>query len=189
MYCVLPWKCSCHEGSIFLSVINIWFDRIGHYRDGCHLGISTILQHFSHTMKPNDLLLLNVTLHCGMYPAGKIDVSQHWPPLGPQEWLLVSPLRTLVHCLVADLLTSLDVYNLISGSNPKNCTSCFVRPLTHRDLFLVAIRLWKTQFVWICHFGYFLNSLFFADQKTPGQIVNFTFWQQPKKCFVRVFNP
>ena len=33
----------------------------------------------SHTMKPSDplLLLADVTLHCGMYPAGKIDISQH----------------------------------------------------------------------------------------------------------------
>ena len=29
-------------------------------------------------MKPSDpLLLANVTLHCGMYPAGKVDISQH----------------------------------------------------------------------------------------------------------------
>ena len=29
-------------------------------------------------MKPNDpLLLADVTLHCGMYPAGKVDISQH----------------------------------------------------------------------------------------------------------------
>ena len=32
----------------------------------------------SHTMKPSDpLLLVDVTLHCGMYPAGKVDISQH----------------------------------------------------------------------------------------------------------------
>ena len=29
-------------------------------------------------MKPSDPLLLTfVTLHCGMYPAGKVDISQH----------------------------------------------------------------------------------------------------------------
>ena len=29
-------------------------------------------------MKPSDpLLLANVTLHCGMYPACKVDISQH----------------------------------------------------------------------------------------------------------------
>ena len=29
-------------------------------------------------MKPSDpLLLTNVTLRCGMYPAGKVDISQH----------------------------------------------------------------------------------------------------------------
>ena len=32
----------------------------------------------SHIMKPSDpLLLANVTLHCGMYPAGKTDIFQH----------------------------------------------------------------------------------------------------------------
>ena len=32
----------------------------------------------SHTMKPSDpLLLANITLHCGMYPAGKVDISRH----------------------------------------------------------------------------------------------------------------
>ena len=32
----------------------------------------------SHTMKPSDpLLLADVALRCGMYPAGKVDISQH----------------------------------------------------------------------------------------------------------------
>ena len=41
----------------------------------------------SHTMKPSDpLLLADVTLHCGMYPAGKVDISQHLaiPGLPPE---------------------------------------------------------------------------------------------------------
>ena len=44
-----------------------------------HLGtLLTILKHFTHTMKPSDpLLLADVTLRCGMYPAGKVDISQH----------------------------------------------------------------------------------------------------------------
>ena len=48
------------------------------------LEIVTILVHYqpsyntSHTMKPSDpLLLADVTLHCVMYPAGKVDISQH----------------------------------------------------------------------------------------------------------------
>ena len=51
----------------------------GQDRDNCHLGIlSTILQHFTDTMKSSDpLLLANVTLRWGMYPAGKVDISQH----------------------------------------------------------------------------------------------------------------
>ena len=38
-------------------------------------------------MKPSDpLLLTDVTLHCGMYPAGKVDISQHIAILGfPQS--------------------------------------------------------------------------------------------------------
>ena len=46
--------------------------------------IVAILVHYqpsyntSHTMKPsNPLLLANVTLRCRMYPAGKVDISQH----------------------------------------------------------------------------------------------------------------
>ena len=48
------------------------------------LEIVTILLHHqpscntSQTMKPSDpMLLANVTLGCGMYPAGKVDISQH----------------------------------------------------------------------------------------------------------------
>ena len=46
--------------------------------------IVTILVHYqpsyntSHTMKPsNPLLLADVALLCGMYPANKVDISQH----------------------------------------------------------------------------------------------------------------
>ena len=46
------------------------------------LEIVTVLIHYqtyyntSHTMKPSDpLLLTNVTLCCGMYPASKVDIS------------------------------------------------------------------------------------------------------------------
>ena len=46
--------------------------------------IVAILAHYqpsyntSHTMKPSDpLLLANVTLRCGMYPAGKVAISWH----------------------------------------------------------------------------------------------------------------
>ena len=38
--------------------------------------LSTSLQHFTYTMKPSDpLLLAYVALTCGMYPAGKDDIS------------------------------------------------------------------------------------------------------------------
>ena len=61
------------------SMINWCSDCIGLDGDSCHLGtLSTILKHFTHTMKPSDpLLLAVVTLGCGMYPAGKVDISQH----------------------------------------------------------------------------------------------------------------
>ena len=46
--------------------------------------IVAILVHYqpsyniSHTMKPSDpLLLADVALRCGIYPAGKVDISQH----------------------------------------------------------------------------------------------------------------
>jgi hypothetical protein len=48
------------------------------------LEIVTILVHYqlsyntSHTMKPSDpLLLTDDALRCGMYPAGKVGISQH----------------------------------------------------------------------------------------------------------------
>ena len=56
-------------------------DCISLDRDSCHLGIFTNYQPFyntSHTMKPSDpMLLADVTLRCRMYPAGKVDISQH----------------------------------------------------------------------------------------------------------------
>ena len=50
---------------------------IGQDRDNHHLGtLSNILQHFTYTMKPSyPLLLAYVALTCGMYPAGKDDIS------------------------------------------------------------------------------------------------------------------
>ena len=72
---------SCHENvpapkvvsSILRSTDGL---TIVQDRDSSHLGtLSTILQHFTHTMKPSDpLLLADVTLRCGMYHAGKVDI-------------------------------------------------------------------------------------------------------------------
>ena len=61
------------QGGINRSAINRWSDCISQDRDSCHLGkLSTILQQFTHTMKPSDpLLLADVT----MYPASKFDIS------------------------------------------------------------------------------------------------------------------
>ena len=64
MYRVLPWECSCPKGGIIRSVINLVYYQPSY--------------NTSHTMKPSDpLLLANVTLRCGMYPAGKVDISRH----------------------------------------------------------------------------------------------------------------
>jgi hypothetical protein len=57
------------------------------------LEIVAILVHYqpsyntSHTMKPSDpLLLFDIPLRCGVYPAGKVDISQHLATLGfPQS--------------------------------------------------------------------------------------------------------
>ena len=50
------------------------------------------------------ILLADVTLRCGMYPAGKVDISRHlllvifgFPRV---TILLASPVRTLVHCVM-----------------------------------------------------------------------------------------
>ena len=63
-----------------LPSINRWSDCIGYRIEiVCLIGtLSTILQHCTHTMKPSDpLLLADGTLHCGMYPAGKVAISWH----------------------------------------------------------------------------------------------------------------
>ena len=42
------------------TAIDRWSDYIGPDRDSCHLGtLSTILQHFTHTMKPSGKLIDN----------------------------------------------------------------------------------------------------------------------------------
>ena len=56
-------------------------------------------------MKASDqLLLANGPLHCGMYPAGKVAISQHLAtPKFPQcsvIILLASLVRSLVYCVV-----------------------------------------------------------------------------------------
>ena len=51
-------------------------DCIGQDRDSHHLGTLSNIYNTSQTMKPSDPLLLpNVALRCGMYPAGKVDIS------------------------------------------------------------------------------------------------------------------
>ena len=66
-----------------------WYHHILLLTDGLTtlanwLEIVAILVHYQlsyntlHTMKPSDqLLLANVTLRFAMYPAGKVDISQH----------------------------------------------------------------------------------------------------------------
>ena len=70
---------------------------------------SHILVHYqpsyntSHAMKPSDpLLQADVTLCCGMYCAGKVDISQRLPSSGsPRVTVLsASPVQTLVHSVV-----------------------------------------------------------------------------------------
>ena len=59
MYWVLPWECSCPKGGIIQSVIARWSDCIAQDRDSHHLGtLSTVLQHFTYTMKPSNPLML-----------------------------------------------------------------------------------------------------------------------------------
>ena len=63
-----------------LTPVNRWSDCIGYRIEiVCLIGtLSTILQYCTHIMKPSDpLLLADVTLCCGMYPAGKVDISWH----------------------------------------------------------------------------------------------------------------
>jgi hypothetical protein len=78
MYWVLSWECSCPKGGI---IHNRWSDCVGYKMEiVCLIGTlySSILQHFTRTMKPSDpLLLADGTLQCRMYPAGNVDISRH----------------------------------------------------------------------------------------------------------------
>ena len=61
------------------------------------------INHFTHTMKPSDpLLLVDGTLHCGMYPTGRVAISRHIATQGSPSVtiLLASSVPTLVHCEV-----------------------------------------------------------------------------------------
>ena len=63
-----------------LTRSNRWSDCIGYRIEiVCQIGtLSTTLQHCIHTMKSSDpLLLADVTLRFGMYPAGKVAISRH----------------------------------------------------------------------------------------------------------------
>ena len=74
MYWVLPWECSRPRSSDLPSTDGLTV-CIGQDRDSHQLGtLSTILQHFTHTRK---LMVADVTLRCGMYPAFKVDISRH----------------------------------------------------------------------------------------------------------------
>ena len=69
------------------------------YINGYHDILSTSLQHFTHTMKPSDpLLLANGTLRCWMYPAANVAISQHLvtPGFCSVTILLASSVQTLV---------------------------------------------------------------------------------------------
>ena len=63
-----------------LTHVNRWSEFIGYWIEIVSLigTLSTILQHFTHTMKPSDpQLLANGNLRCGKYPTSKVAISQH----------------------------------------------------------------------------------------------------------------
>ena len=94
---------SCHENVSALKVASSDLRLTKGLTELARIEIVTILQHFIHTMKPRDLLLLaDVTLRCGMYPAGKVYISRHLAIPGfPRVTILsAGPVRTLVHCVV-----------------------------------------------------------------------------------------
>ena len=75
---------SCHENVPALKAVSSDLRSTDGLTVLARIEIVAILVHYqpsyntSHTMKPSDpLLLADVTLHCGMYPAGKVDISQH----------------------------------------------------------------------------------------------------------------
>ena len=65
--------------------------------------IVAILVHYqppynTYTIKPSDLLLLsNVPLCCGMYPADKVDIFLH---LAITDHTVGKPCANMVHCVV-----------------------------------------------------------------------------------------
>ena len=75
---------SCHENVPALKAVSSDLQSTDGLTVLARIEIVATLVHYqpsynnSHTMKPSDpLLLADVTLHCGMYPAGKVDISPH----------------------------------------------------------------------------------------------------------------
>ena len=75
---------SCHENGPTPKAVSSDLRSTDGLTVLARIEIVTILVHYqpsyntSHTMKPSDpLLLTDVTLHCGMYPAGKVAISRH----------------------------------------------------------------------------------------------------------------
>ena len=71
---------SCHENVPALMLVSSDLRSTDGLTVLARIEIVAIMVHYqpsyntSHKMKPSDpLLLANVTLHCGMYPAGKVD--------------------------------------------------------------------------------------------------------------------
>ena len=85
---------SCHK-----NVINRWSVCIGQLQ--ARIAIIAILVHY-HPTTLHTVLLTDVTLRCGMYPASKVDISQRLAiPGSPRVTILsTSPVLMLVHCLV-----------------------------------------------------------------------------------------
>ena len=83
-------------------------------------------------MKPSDpLLVADVTLSCVMYPAGKVDVSQHLAILS------ASPVQMLVYCVVKHSSPP----DLKSSSNVSLPFAWFTGPATDPSFYGKLIRV------------------------------------------------
>ena len=112
----------------------------------------TILQHCTHTMKPRDpLLLADGTLRCGMYPAGKVVISQHpsifrlkWP------WFAFSSIFSWLYIVFWESATHFDVW----GTTFSNLIASWLGPKFNVKVNLSSDKNWSKHIYVHCRLDF-----------------------------------
>ena len=104
------------------SAIDRWSDFIGQDRDSPHLGTLSILQHFTHTMKPSDPLMLAISRHLatpGFPRSPDLKTSQPKWHQGAREELAVKKSLTIGIEWETTVTKRLSNYNVASIQKPQ----------------------------------------------------------------------